>query len=66
MNEKIPIPCEQCHGTGLNAGIECIECHGKGHRVVIGGKIVAPTRPAGPPTRPQGTQWRRKPQGRRQ
>ena len=42
MNEKIPIPCEQCHGTGLNAGIECIECHGRGHRVVIGGKIAAP------------------------
>jgi uncharacterized protein YjbJ (UPF0337 family) len=23
MNEKIPIPCETCHGTGLIAGSEC-------------------------------------------
>ena len=65
MNEKIPIPCEQCHGTGLNAGIECSECQGKGHRVVIGGKMIVPTRPSGSSTRPQRNQWRGIPQGRR-
>jgi hypothetical protein len=27
------------------AGIECSECGGKGHRVVIGGKMAAPTKP---------------------
>ena len=64
MNEKIPIPCEQCHGTGLNAGIECIECQGKGHRVVIGGNMIA-TRPSGSSPRPQRKQWRGKPSGRR-
>jgi DnaJ-class molecular chaperone len=46
MNEKIPIPCEHCHGTGLIAGIECMECHGKGHRVVIGGNMIQATRPS--------------------
>ncbi len=64
MNEIIPIPCVQCHGTGLNAGIECIECHGRGHRVVIGGKMTAPTRTSGPSMRPQRKQWHAKPQGR--
>jgi DnaJ-class molecular chaperone len=50
MNEKVPIPCERCRGTGLIAGIECKECEGKGHRVLIGGKLVAQTRAA---VRPQ-------------
>ena len=44
MNEKVPIPCELCRGTGLTAGIECRECEGKGHRVLIGGKLVAQSR----------------------
>jgi hypothetical protein len=39
--EKVPVPCDRCHGTGINAGIECSECGGKGHRVVIGGKMAA-------------------------
>jgi hypothetical protein len=43
--EKVPVPCDRCHGTGINAGIECSECGGKGHRVVIGGKMAAPTKP---------------------
>jgi DnaJ-class molecular chaperone len=29
-NEKIPIPCENCHGTGIVRGIECRECLGRG------------------------------------
>ena len=34
MNQKMPIPCEHCHSTGLNAGLEFTRCHGKGRRVV--------------------------------
>jgi len=44
-SRKVPVPCDRCHGTGINAGIECSECGGKGHRVVIGGKMTAPTKP---------------------
>jgi DnaJ-class molecular chaperone len=36
-NEKVPVPCDRCRGTGINVGIECSECGGKGHRVMIGG-----------------------------
>jgi hypothetical protein len=39
-NEKIPIPCEHCHGTGIIRGIECRECLGRGHRVVVAGRVV--------------------------
>jgi DnaJ-class molecular chaperone len=58
--EKVPVPCDRCHGTGINAGIECSECGGKGHRVVIGGKMAAPTKP---PERRK--RWRGKPANRR-
>jgi hypothetical protein len=51
MNEKLPIPCEPCHGTGLIAGIECNECRGKGHRVLIGGQLMAQTHAAAKPQR---------------
>ena len=37
-NEKIPIPCEHCRGTGIIRGIECRECLGRGHRVVVAGR----------------------------
>ena len=37
MNEKLPIPCERCHGSGLFAGLECEECRGKGYRLSIDG-----------------------------
>jgi hypothetical protein len=58
MNEKLPVPCEHCHGTGVNAGIECRECGGKGHRVVIAGRLVPPT--ARPPVgRSDGIDGRR-------
>ena len=37
MDEKLPIPCEHCHGTGIQADLECKECGGRGHRVVVAG-----------------------------
>ena len=43
-NEKIPIPCEHCHGTGIVRGIECRECLGRGHRVIVAGRVVPPAR----------------------
>jgi hypothetical protein len=41
MNEKMPVPCQHCHGTGLKAGIECRECKGKGYRLLIGDQPTA-------------------------
>lgn len=41
MNEKTPVPCQHCRGTGLKAGIECRECNGKGYRLLIGGQLTA-------------------------
>ena len=38
MNEKLPIPCERCHASGLFAGLECEECRGKGYRLSIDGR----------------------------
>ena len=55
MNEKIPIPCQACKASGLREGIACKECGGKGHRVIIGGQLAAPPRPAEP------KRWRGKP-----
>src|SRR5215204_1665300 len=55
MEEKIPIPCEHCHGTGVVRGIECRECQGRGHRVLVRGKVMTLShRPAlnRPPRRP--------------
>ena len=40
MNEKLPIPCERCHGSGLFVGLECEECRGKGYRLSIDGTPV--------------------------
>ena len=41
MNDKMPVPCEHCHGTGIQGGIECRECGGKGHRVIVAGKLMS-------------------------
>ena len=43
MNEKLPIPCERCHASGLIAGLECEECRGNGYRLSFDGR-TAPTR----------------------
>ena len=59
MNDKMPVPCEDCHGTGINAGIECQECRGKGYRVVIAGKMVNAPKPD------RRERWRGKPSIRR-
>jgi len=37
MNEKLPAPCEPCHGSGLRDGSECSECRGKGYRLFVNG-----------------------------
>ena len=37
MNEKLPAPCEPCHGSGLRKGSECSECGGKGYRMFVNG-----------------------------
>jgi len=59
---KVPIPCNRCHGTGINTGIECSECGGKGYRVVIGGQMAARTKPL---ERGRPKRWREKPVNRR-
>ena len=55
--EKIPVPCEHCHGTGIIRGIECRECLGRGHLVVVAGRVVAPARRQS--MAPARGQWRR-------
>ena len=65
MNEKLPIPCERCHGSGLFAGLEC-EGRGKGYRLSIDGTPVPAkdNRPASKrPNRPK--RWQRQPPKRR-
>src|SRR5262245_31228246 len=59
-NEKMPIPCEHCHGTGIIRGIECRECLGRGHRVVVAGRVVRPARqrPGTSRPRPPKANWR--------
>jgi hypothetical protein len=37
MDEKLPAPCEPCHGLGLHNGSECGECGGKGYRMFVNG-----------------------------
>jgi DnaJ-class molecular chaperone len=54
VNDKMPVPCEHCRGTGIIAGIECRECRGKGHRVVVAGRMVNAPNPDG------REQWRRR------
>jgi DnaJ-class molecular chaperone len=44
MNDKTPIPCEHCSGTGIKAGNPCRECRGKGYRLLAGGKSRATPR----------------------
>ena len=61
MTEKLPVPCQHCHATGLKAGAECRECAGKGYRLLVDGKVTA-LRPApkqGPSNWPASRQWRR-------
>jgi len=48
MTEKLPIPCEYCHATGISNGSECLECRGKGYRLIINGQVTAPRPPAAP------------------
>jgi hypothetical protein len=51
MDEKLPAPCEPCHGSGLHNGSECAECGGKGYRMFVNG------RPSQSP-RERPKQWR--------
>jgi len=49
MNEKIPAPCEPCHGSGMHHGNVCSDCQGKGYRMFVNGnqnpvKIETPKR----------------------
>jgi DnaJ-class molecular chaperone len=57
MDEKLPVPCEHCHGTGIQAGLECRECGGRGHRVVVAGKLQPNRQRSQPRQQPQ--RWRR-------
>jgi len=45
MDEKLPIPCERCKGTGVFQGATCDECGGKGYRLIVGGRLSSPTKP---------------------
>jgi DnaJ-class molecular chaperone len=38
MDEKVPAPCEPCHGSGVRDGIICDKCGGKGYRLLVNGK----------------------------
>jgi RecJ-like exonuclease len=58
MDEKLPIPCEHCHGTGIQAGLECKECGGRGHRVVVAGKLQPNGQNRQPRQQPQ--RWRQR------
>jgi len=52
MNEKLPAPCEACHGSGLRHGAVCGECQGKGYRLFVDGRQI--------PVQKQSPQrWRR-------
>jgi hypothetical protein len=37
MNERLPAPCEPCHGSGLLKGSACNDCGGKGYRMFVNG-----------------------------
>ena len=66
MNEKLPIPCERCHGSGLSAGAECEECRGKGYRLSIDGRPVPATKIRLASTRPsRPKRWQGRPPKRR-
>ena len=47
MNEKLPAPCQACHGSGLRDGSECRECGGKGYRLFVNGNQIPMRRSAG-------------------
>ena len=57
MNEKLPIPCEHCRGTGIQSGLDCRECGGRGFRVMVAGTLQ--------PNRQQQRPPRQQPQPRR-
>jgi len=59
MNEKLPVPCEHCKGTGLSHGVECRECRGKGYRVFVLGALQPVPRAEKP------KRWQGRPQKRR-
>jgi len=50
MDERLPAPCEPCHGSGLRKGSECSECGGKGYRLFVNGN-QAPVRQERPQRR---------------
>jgi DnaJ-class molecular chaperone len=41
ISEKMPVPCQSCHATGLKAGTECRDCRGRGYQLVTSGKLMA-------------------------
>jgi DnaJ-class molecular chaperone len=60
MNEKVPAPCEPCHGSGVRDGTVCDKCGGKGYRLLVN------QNPDPVPTqKPQQRQDKRQPQRRR-
>jgi hypothetical protein len=63
MTEKLPVPCQHCHASGLKAGVECRECGGKGYRLLVNGRELAPRRQERvqqrPRHRPVQQQWQR-------
>jgi DnaJ-class molecular chaperone len=62
MNDKLPMPCQHCHASGLRAGVECRECAGKGYRLLVNGKEMAPRQDRAQQIqrpRPVQKQWRR-------
>lgn len=41
MNERLPAPCEPCHGSGMRDGTVCSECRGKGYHLLVNGKQLS-------------------------
>jgi hypothetical protein len=44
MNNRIPVPCQPCQGTGLRQGAQCRECDGNGYRLMVDGKLAPNSR----------------------
>jgi DnaJ-class molecular chaperone len=40
MDEKLPIPCDACHASGMRHRTVCSECPGKGYRLAVNVKQV--------------------------
>ena len=51
MEEKLPAPCEACHGSGVRHGVACGECQGKGYRLFVNGRQT--------PVKQQSPEWQR-------